>query len=133
MRARDVMTRTVVGVRPGTPIDRVHAVMIRRGIRHLPVVEGRKIVGILSDRDLLLRVDLQPDGVFQYPDATAADIMTRSPRTCRLGDPISKVARLIVKGRIDCVPVVDAGKRLLGIISSVDLVNLLADDNDDAT
>lgn len=126
MRVKDLMTRAVVCVKPGTAIERVHDVMIRRGVRHLPVVENGKLLGILSDRDLLLRADLKSDGMLQYPDATAGDVMSRNLRTCHLTDPVSLPAALMVENRIDCIPVVDGKLRLLGILTSLDLMAVLS-------
>lgn len=126
MQSQGVLRKTVVCVRPGTDIEAAHSIMVRRGIRHLPVVKERKLLGVLSDRDLLMRVGIEPDGTLRYPDQTAGDAMTVDLVTASLTDSIQHVASLMVRNRIDCVPVVDDAKDLLGIVTSMDLLEMLS-------
>ncbi len=120
-----MMTTRVVCVRPGLPIEQAHAIMVRRGIRHLPVVEGRKLLGVLSDRDLLIRAVLDPDGTLRYPDCVVADAMTPTPFTASMQDSVPALAARMMDQRVDCLPVVDAHGSLLGLITTVDLLGVL--------
>ena len=125
MSVHNVMTRKVVCVRPGLAIEAAHAIMVRRGIRHLPVVEGRRLLGVLSDRDMLIRANLNDDGTLQYPDCVVADAMTATPFTCGPQDTVQDVAGRMMDQRVDCLPVVDHTGNLLGLITTVDLLGVL--------
>jgi len=117
MNTSAVMTRDVVVVSPSVTV-RVAARMLERlHIRHLPVVDSGKPVGILSDRDLLKHA----------PDATCGEAMSVAPVTCSADATVSRVAELMLEYKIDSVPVVDVLGRLVGLVTSTDLLGLLVD------
>jgi acetoin utilization protein AcuB len=99
--------------------------MRQHGIRHLPVLEDGKLVGILSDRDLR-----SPDipgrwHAIPWGDSIAVEWIMSSPVMVVSPDaPVSQAASLMHEERIDCAPVVDNGK-LVGIITSSDLLEIL--------
>lgn len=117
MNSTAVMTRDVVVVAPGVTVGGAAAMMKKRHIRHLPVVEGRRLIGIISDRDLLAHAS----------ELTCAEVMTPAPVTCAPGASVSRVAGLMLEHRIDSVPIVDAVGRLVGLVTSTDLLGLLVD------
>jgi CBS domain-containing protein len=117
MNSSAVMTREVVVVAPTVTVSSAATMMKRRHIRHLPVVDGRRLVGILSDRDLLTHAR----------DAACREAMTPAPVTCSPGASVSRVAGLMLEHRIDSIPVVDESGQLVGLVTSSDLLGLLID------
>lgn len=118
-RARDVMTREVVCVPSGMDAVRALEKMYELNVRHLPVLDGEALVGIVSDRDFRLVTN-------QSPPLLVRDIMTHGPITCSPTSTVAQLARLMVDKKIDSVPVVSRG-RLVGLVTSTDLLQLLMD------
>lgn len=133
MKVSRTMTRDVICVSPSHSLTNAYELMTEWSIRHLPVVEGRRLVGILSDRDLLLSGIRTARGVGFPPDIVSS-IMTPRPLTCRRGASIGEAVGLMLDHKIDCLPVVDMDGDLVGLITSTDLLALLRDrDNDEAS
>ncbi len=91
-------------------------------IRHLPVIENNKIVGIVSDRDL------QRAGSFRGPgELSVGDVMTQNPYCVRKGANIAQVARTMAKERIGSVIVLDEQDQVIGIFTTTDAMILLSE------
>lgn len=127
MEAGGVMTRSVMCVVPSVKAEACYALMIRRRFRHLPVVEDGRLLGIISDRDLLVRAEMAPEGTLRFPSLASWEVMTPHPHTCNLRDTVAHVADLMLGNQVDCVPVLHPDGSLVGIITSTDLVALLRD------
>lgn len=128
LRVRDAMTREVVTVGPEAGVGEAWGLCRERNIRHLPVVEGEKLVGIISDRDLR---DISPPRDTQDQENTMGyscvrDIMTAGVVTAHPLDTIEHAARVIYDRNFNCLPVVADGE-LAGIITSSDLVRTLVE------
>ena len=126
MRVADWMTPDPVTIAPGATAGEALALMRQRRIRHLPVVDGGRLVGMLSDRDLRTALPSAVVlGELEEDDPAAsrpvAEIMTADPLTIPPSQPVEEAARLLTEQRIGAVPVVD-GPRLLGILSADDLL-----------
>ena len=123
------MTEGPVALSPGRPVIDAHALMSEHGVRHLPVVEDGRLVGLISDRDLQrlaplrdMRKQSSLDVIFETP---VSRIMTRPPLlTVGPAAPLAEAARLLIEGNVHALPVVE-GERLVGIITSHDLVRAL--------
>jgi CBS domain-containing protein len=109
--------------------------MQKRGIRHLPVLDGAKrVIGVLSIDDLraVLPFDVSlrtPANGAQAESAhewCVGDLMTHAPVTLREGDPLGTAAERMADRRIGCLPIVDAKGRLVGLLSETDLLHALA-------
>lgn len=133
MLARDVMTRPVVTVGPGTPVRAAAALLGARGFTALPVVDGGAgLVGIVTEADLLrgrLRHDPRSTGSAADLDrgpapATVGEVMTRPVVTVVPWTDLADVAARMAHDGIRSLPVVDGGE-LVGIVSRRDLVATL--------
>src|SRR5262245_23665803 len=119
MRVFEVMTEGVEVVEPTLPATDAWELMRRKRVRHLIVKDGSKIVGVLSDRDVGSR-----SGALVRAGRTVSDFMTRQVAQVNRTDTIRKVANLMRGRTIGCVAVVD-GTRLVGIVTTSDLLALL--------
>jgi acetoin utilization protein AcuB len=120
MRTAAAMTREVIVVPPELPLASANRLMERRRIRHLPVVQGGALLGILSDRDVLRHADA-------IDRMTCAEAMTPAPITCAPATSVSRVAETMIEHKIDALPVVSEVGRLVGLVTSTDLLALLVD------
>ena len=127
MRADRLMTVDVTCIDPGMHLAFAWTVMKELGVRHLPVVEGEKLVGILSHRDLMLHGQPKADGTLTFPALSAAEAMTTVLHTCSATATVSHVAEVMVKYRVGSVPLVGARGELVGLVTYTDLLRLLID------
>lgn len=102
-------------------IDAVRQLMADRGIRHLPIVRGDKVVGVISDRDVRVVWGLSPE---HRQQVRAADIMATDLVTVRAAAPLDEVAHLMSERKVGSVLVFD-DSRLLGIFTLTDALNAL--------
>jgi CBS domain-containing protein len=137
--AAEIMTTDVVTVAPDTPVAEVAAAMGRRGVSGVPVVDaGRKVVGVISEKDFLTRMGVQDaknfmslvasclmtKGCVALPmeTALARDIMNSPALTVAPATPVKDIARLFTQNGINRVPVTGPDGRLLGLVSRADIV-----------
>lgn len=109
------MTRDVVRVPITATVADALDTLNAHAIRHLPVMDGESVVGIVSDRDLRLALTGRPD------ETSVADAMTSDPMTVSTTMPIEAVARMLVEHGVGSAPVVDEGA-LVGIITETDVL-----------
>jgi len=128
LRVRDAMTRDVVTLGPQASAAEAWGVCQEMGIRHLPVAEGGRLIGLVSDRDL--RDVSPPRGSGGENDTLSwvrlGDIMSTGLVTIHPLDTIEHAAREIYDRKIGCLPVV-ADDDLVGIITSTDMMRTLTE------
>jgi CBS domain-containing protein len=113
------MERRVETVGPELPAEDAWNIMRLQSIRHLVVVKGAQVVGVLSDRDLgSLRGRPVRQG-HTVQDLMTADVVIASPRTS-----VREAANLMRGRTIGCLPVLERG-RLAGIVTVSDLLELI--------
>ena len=118
MRAGEVMTRDVVTVRPDAMIREAARMMDDLNVGALPVCDGRRLVGIITDRDIVVRSTA--DGM--RPDATPVQaVMTADVYWCFETDTIEEIEDAMARRQVRRIPVVDRDKRLVGMIALGDL------------
>ncbi len=119
------MTRKVVFVLEQDNLAKAYTSMKAMAIRHIPVTKDGRVVGMLSDRDILTNSKASKNGNTIVPEVCVSDVMSTPVLSCRAEDTIGKVADMMLEHRIDAVTVVDSNAKLVGIITSTDLIRLL--------
>jgi acetoin utilization protein AcuB len=112
MLVADVMQREVTTIAPDATLGEVIARARGRGVRHLPVLDGEILVGIVSDRDLKRAVPLattEPAGSV-LARLTAAHVMTHPVITIGPMFTVEEAARVMLADRISALPVTEAGR-----------------------
>jgi acetoin utilization protein AcuB len=131
MLVRGRMTPSVVTVSPETTLaDAAGAVRAHR-VRHLPVLQNGRLVGIITDRDLRLAMppvwaNNQAELTEALRQHTVAEIMTGNVITIDADMPLEDAARQMYANRIGCLPVTDGGK-LVGMLTKTDLLRTLTE------
>ncbi len=121
---REFMTPTPVCIAPDLPLTEARARMHELDARHLPVVEGGHLVGIISDRDVAL-----VDAVLGNPEKiTVRQAMTAQPFTCGPGAHLHAVAAEMAEHRYGSAVVVDPSHatQVLGVFTTTDALRALA-------
>jgi CBS domain-containing protein len=118
-RVGDVMTRRLATIGPHTDLVFAYSLMMWSSVRHLPVLDDGKLVGILSDRDLLEK--LADAGSNPDPTAITSDVMSTPVETAHPDDDLGEAAARMALKRIDCLPVVLDGKTV-GILTTTDVL-----------
>lgn len=119
------MTRKVVYALESDDLAQVFNSMKALGIHHVPVTRDGQLVGILSDRDILIHATKGKYGNVSVPKKKVAEAMSTQVKSCRPQDSIADIADMMLKHHIHAVPVVNDEHFLLGIISTTDLIRLL--------
>jgi CBS domain-containing protein len=138
----DVMSREVYAVQPDTPLDEAVELLLGKVYRALPVVDdARRVVGILTDGDLLgkaklLATSVQREltraelaGEFQrlrQAGQTVGQVMTPNPVTITSDTTVLAAMHLMAEHDIKRLPVVDENGKLMGIVSRIDILRTLS-------
>ena len=131
MLIKDRMTRSPITAPPEMPMQEALKLMRERGIRRLPVVDKKgKLVGIVSDRDLLHASPSDATSLsvwelnYLLSKVTLKEVMTKNVITVTPETPVQEAARIMAEKKIGGLPVVQAGK-VVGIITETDLFRVL--------
>ncbi len=119
----DLMTRDVVSLEVDDALIQVDDLLKRNHIRHVPVVRGRKLVGMVSHRDLIRALARQPIGRGALP-ITVRDVMTREVETVEPSTSVRVAIEKLLDRRFGCLPVVDDLGELVGIVTESDFMRL---------
>ncbi len=123
MQIADMMTRDPRFVQPGDTLQAAAQAMDDLNVGVLPVCEAGRLVGLLTDRDIVVR----STAAGQDPGATAvADAMTTMLHSVRDNASVQDAVRIMQEQQIRRVPVLDAEDRLVGILSLGDLADASA-------
>jgi acetoin utilization protein AcuB len=132
MFVADWMTKQVITVGPDDSVSHAMHVMKEKGIKHLPVLKGGRLVGVISDRDIKAFCPSKATALDVYEinyllaKATVKEAMGRQLTTTTQDTPVEGAALVMLEGNIGCLPVVD-GEALVGIISDRDIFRALVD------
>jgi CBS domain-containing protein len=118
MPIKDLMTRGVEVIRPDEPVAVAAQKMAERDIGFLPVHDGERLLGALTDRDITVRATAR--GL--DPNKTQVmDIMTKEVTYCYEDEDIERTAQLMKEHQLRRVLVVDRTKKLVGVVALGDL------------
>lgn len=129
------MRRNVVTVQRDDSVDCAQTLMARHGFRHLPVLDGRRLVGVISDRDVRGTLVRQRGGAcgshadrayFLVPGLRVDEVMSTHPVCIPPGADLEEAARLLLTRKIGCLPVVDEGQ-VVGIITETDILAVVTE------
>jgi acetoin utilization protein AcuB len=123
---KDSMTREVVALSPQATAGEALALCRERRIRHLPVLEDGRLVGIVSDRDLRSATPAlgDPARAEAMGKILVHEVMAREVATIHPDDPIEEAANAMRERKIGCLPVVE-DDNLVGVITSSDVMEAL--------
>jgi acetoin utilization protein AcuB len=127
--AVDIMHRPVISLTSQTAVNEAWILFARHRIHHLPVIDGGRLVGIVSDRDLL-RGSLNQGDEKNLRTQTIAEVMSRPVITAAPDTEIRLLAEVMVRQRISVLPVVaEVGEEeiVVGIITRSDLLRVMVD------
>ena len=147
MLAQDFMVKDVITVAKDTPLKEIARLMVEEEISGIPVVEDGKLVGMVTERDLLVRAKkldlptflpfiggvLYLEGPKKLDEemrkataTTAEEIMTIKLHTVKPDTSLQDIATLMVERGVNRLPVVTADKKLVGMITRSDIVKAIA-------
>lgn len=117
------MTATPITVEKNETMARALKLMDEHGIRHLPVMDAGRLVGLVSERELKIVENMESvDSAY----CLVGDAIVRAPFEVSPDEPVSKVARTMADERVGSAVVVD-GTQVIGLFTSVDALRTLAD------
>ncbi len=126
LRVVDVMTREPLTVTATETIGEADDLMSQNKIRQLPVVKGKELVGIITDRDIrsFLSGSLlaSPEERERAVKTRIREIMTSEPITVEPDDELEEVVELLIEEKVGGIPVVDETEGLVGIVTYVDVL-----------
>jgi CBS domain-containing protein len=124
---REIMMGSPVTLKPDDTLDLANDVISLGRIRHIPVVEDGKLVGLLSERDLIGAAATQIFGLKQKSKSALLksvlikDVMKKRVITVKPETPIKEAAHLLADKKIGCVPVLSEGS-LVGLVTTTDIL-----------
>jgi CBS domain-containing protein len=126
MKVKDVMHRGVDWVSPDTLVTELAKLMCGHDIGAVPIGENDQLVGMVTDRDIVCR-GLAGNN-FDARHAAARDVMTPGIHCCREDDDLAKAVRHMEELKVRRLPVINKGKRMVGILSLGDVSHSAAGD-----
>ena len=126
MKVVDVMTKDPLTVTPNETVGQADEIMNTNNIRQLPVVEGKDLVGIITDRDIrsFLSGSLleSPEAREKALNTEIGETMTTEPITVSPEDDLQEAVELLIDEKFGGIPVVEESEGLVGIVTYVDVL-----------
>lgn len=126
----EIMSKNLITLSPDQSLYEANKLFSRHNVRHIPVVENKILVGMVSHTDLLRisfsGLDESDDSIVPviYEMYSVPEIMTRVPVFVEVNTTIKEVAEILSRQSFHSLPVLDKGK-LVGIVTTTDLINYL--------
>lgn len=129
-RLAEIMHRKLITVDARASLRQAQQILDQHRIRHLFIMDGKRLVGIVTDRDLRKAAPSSRSPLtirereafmdeLKVPEVMSRKLVTASPTT-----PVREAAKVMVREKIGCLPVVD-GNTLVGIVTATDLLEIL--------
>ena len=125
MKVSDVMTREVQTIRPDQTVQQAASFMLNADAGSIPVTEGERLIGMITDRDIAVRGIAKGYG----PDTPVRELMTNDVICARDDENVEEVATKMSEAQVRRLPVVDSDDRLCGIVSLGDLARETGDES----
>jgi CBS domain-containing protein len=119
MKVKEAMHKGVDWVAPDTPLVDLAKLMRQHDIGAIPIGENDRLVGMVTDRDIVCKGLAEDD--FDASRATARDVMTPGIHCCSEDDDLAKAVRHMETLKIRRLPVINKSKRMVGILSLGDI------------
>ncbi len=129
----EIMTTSVTTLAHDGSLLNGALLMRHTGFRHLPVVKGAAVIGVLSDRDVNRAAPSMFGPLSQeeynriFQSTSIEEVMTKEPYTAQPDTPVRDVVNVLCERKIGAVPVVAESGDLVGIVTRADLLRLLED------
>ena len=124
MKVSEVMTRDVQTIRPDQPVQEAANFMLNADAGSIPVTDGDRLIGMITDRDIAVRGIAKGYG----PDTPVRELMTDDLVIVRSDDTVEDAASKMSEAQVRRLPVIDQDERLCGIVSLGDLSREADDD-----
>ena len=130
MLVRDFMTTDVTALQDTDTLLDARMVFVRSSFRHLPVLRGKQLVGVVTENDVRqyspsTLSGVTPEEYNRILETTPVSrAMTREPLSVRPDQPVFEAANILYTQRFGCLPVVENGE-LVGIVTTTDMLRLL--------
>jgi acetoin utilization protein AcuB len=124
MKVVDVMTKDPLTLTPNETIGQADELMNTNKIRQLPVVQGKDLIGIVTDRDIrsFLSGSVGVEAREEALNTKVREIMTTEPISVSSDDDLQEAIELMIDEKIGGIPVVDEAEGLVGIVTYVDVL-----------
>jgi CBS domain-containing membrane protein len=128
--ASDIMSKDVITIEETETLENLDESMRALRFRHMPVVDGNRLTGLITQRDVLrvsastlLPASRQQNDLLTKR-FTVRDVMMRDVKTVRPDTPLAEVTRIMLRNKVGCLPVIEGENTLVGIITEADFVKL---------
>lgn len=134
MLVKDIMKTQLVTLNADSKLGFANDIMYLGRIRHLPVVKGENIVGILTQRDLyrasLTSILTNWKENKEFMDSIkVSEVMTKNVATINPDATINEAAQIMIDKKVGCLPVVKDKNKLIGLITETDVLQYFVDEN----
>lgn len=124
--AQDIMTHPVTTIDTKTPLEEVLKLFADKRYRHIPVVHGKKLMNLLSDRDVFqIQINQSQKSEPFYGHPILSYIKPKELLCAREKTAIPKIALLMLKKNIGCVPILNDEHELVGIVTRSDILRAI--------
>jgi CBS domain-containing protein len=115
---RSVMTTNVITLTPHNTLGEVREILLRDHIHHIPIVDGHKLVGMISSWDLFKL----GKSVEDYQNIQVGEVMTTKIAVMEPDQHLGAAAEVLMAHRFNAIPIVDDNRGLLGIVTTYDIL-----------
>ena len=130
---RGIMSTQIVAIGAGDLLLTAYDIMRLGDVRHMPVVRSGRLVGVVSERDLLRALpshlgDVEVEGDRRFLNSVSVSRVMSSPAiVIDAKATVREAARVMAEKKIGCLPVMDDMGRLLGIVTEIDILRVVAE------
>jgi CBS domain-containing protein len=123
-RVRDYMTVSPMCIQLDAELSEAVDLMQKHAVRHLPVMDGEDLTGVVTDRDLAMIESLLPE---EWETICVAEAMTPEPYAVAPDAPLWEVAKHMARQKFGCAVVTDEAGNVVGLFTTTDALRVLAE------